>query len=73
VNPNTAKYFDENKGCTLNEKCAECSRLIYVPERIETMYHGKFNMHNRHNKVMSVCHKEKGNICHDCWKKEKKQ
>lgn len=66
---NSAKYFDEKKGCTLNSTCA-CGKRIYSPTGIHTIYHGKKNWHNREAKVMGVHHKDKGLVCIECWEKE---
>jgi len=71
-NPNEAKFFDEKRGCTLNVKCPDCGCKIYVPEGRYTMYNGKKNYHNRHDKVMSVHHFKKGAVCEGCWDKEQK-
>ena len=76
MNPNSRKYFDPNKGCTYNSKCNMCKCKIYVPEMIQTIYHGKHNYTNiPHNdpqkNIVSVYHIHLGALCINCWEKYK--
>lgn len=65
--PNDARYFDEDKGCTLNKKCSVCPTMVWVQSGVHTTYIGKKYTHNKPPyKVMSVM-SEFGIVCQECF------
>ena len=66
--PNEMRYFDEDKGMTLNMTCSmpQCEERIWVREGVYTSYEGKKHLHNRTERVMSV-ETSLGPVCHECY------
>lgn len=65
--PNDSRYFDEETGMTLNDKCVACEVDIWHSTGIHTVYHGKRYLHNKCNMVMSVYHESLGFMCDSCF------
>jgi len=73
-NPANARtYFDEDRGCTHNHRCADCGTPVYQPDGVYTVYHGMKFLHNRRDDVMGVLHAFRGLVCNDCWEKGDKE
>jgi hypothetical protein len=68
MNPNERKYYDEDKGCTLNSDCSICNKRIWCQEGIGTVYHGKQYIANKPpHRVMSVVTND-GLMCYECYR-----